>query len=265
MRVDRPDDPRGRQVAAARGPPELVDRSRRATFDGGVAVACVESSWRWRAVREDLLGEPRLVAAALVGLVMLAGGIAVESAALGTVGIIGAALITASLVLPIVTKLTVGTVAFERAPTSRDDALAALADEVGPTLHDVARWLSAADDDSVARWVRQALAVAYRDCGLVPRDQRDHHALCVLVRLVRGKTGMAQITRGPDRHPASGAIRPEDLGGIPFDDRAAFVLRRMVLLDDLTGARVLHITPEAFAARAEQAAARLAERGVEPA
>lgn len=231
-----------------------------------MAVACVEASWRWRAVREDLFGEPRLVAAASVGVVLLVVGIALESATLGTIGIIGAALLTAGLVLPIVTKLTVGTVSFERAPTSRDDAIAALADELGPTLRDVARWLSAADEQRVTAWVSHALALAYRDCALVPRRERDHHALCLLVRSVRSATGIEQITERPQRNlePRRDGITPHDLVGIPFDDRAAFVLSRVALLDNIAGAQVLHCTSEEFAAGAERTRLRLAKRGTEP-
>lgn len=216
-------------------------------------------------MRDDVFGEPRLVATALVGLVFLAGGIALESAALGTIGIIGSALLTAGLVLPIVTRLTIGTVSFERSPTTRVDAIAALADELGPTLHEVARWLSATDDElRVSTWVRQTLALAYRDCGLVPRHEQDHHALCVLVRAVRAGTVMA-IPSGRTA-PVSVGPRgraPAALAGIPFDDRAALVLRRVALLDDATGALVLHTTPRAFAAAADRAATLLDRRGSE--
>jgi hypothetical protein len=227
-----------------------------------MAFACVESSWRWRAVRDDLLGDARLVAAAVVGAVLLVGGIALESAALGTLGIIGAALVTAGLVLPIVTKLTVGSVSFERAPTSREDAIAALADELGPTLHQVAWWLSGADDGRLTVWARQALALAYRDCGLVPRGERDHHALCLLVCAVRAGIGMEQVAvrAGAGRGPAAAEVTPDDLAGLPFEDRAALVLRRVAQLDDVAGARVLHSTPAAFAAGAARAAAALSER-----
>lgn len=228
-----------------------------------MAVDCVDRDWRWRAVRDDVFGEPRLVAVGVLGLVLLIGGVVAESAALGTVGIVGAALVTAALVLPVVTRLTIGTVTFERSQTRREDAIAALADELGPTLHEVARWLSAAADEArVATWVRQSLALSYRDCGLVPRSEQHHHALCVLVRAVRAGTGMAPVTSpvGPVPTRQPGGV-PVDLATIPFDDRAALVLRRVALLDDTAGARVLHTTPRAFAAAAERAAALLSYHG----
>ena len=133
-------------------------------------------------------GSPRAVAMAAVGTVFLAIGITVESTSLGTLGIIGAALLIGSLVLPLVSKASVGSSLFslslERSDTTREQALAALADEYGATLNDVARWLSG-DDARVATWVRQACALAYRDCLLVPRNRRDLHALCLLVSIVR--------------------------------------------------------------------------------
>lgn len=214
-------------------------------------------------MRDDVFGEPRLVAIGVLGLVFLVGGVAAESAALGTVGIIGAALVTAALVLPVVTRLTIGTVTFERSQTRREDAIAALADEFGPTFSEVARWLSAAADEvRVATWVRQSLALSYRDCALVPRSEQHHHALCVLVRAVRAGTGMAPVIEqtGPVPERQQGGI-PVDLVTIPFDDRAALVLRRVALLDDIAGARVLHTTPRAFAAAAERAAALLSYHG----
>lgn len=244
-----------------------VDSAACGAFDGFVA-ACIQRSWRWSAVRDDLFGDPRLVAAGAVGLVLLATGIALESAALGTIGIIGAALVTASLVLPIVTKLTVGSVTFERAPTDRTEAITALVEEMGDTLSAVALWLSAGDRPHVPVWVRQALAVSYRDCRLVPRDHRDVHALCLLVRAVHTATGMDQAGR-PTRRPRPkgdappSRILPADLADLPFEDRAALVLRRVAHLDDETAARVLHSDVVAFAAaadRAERAAARLRRR-----
>jgi hypothetical protein len=224
-----------------------------------VTVACVQRSWRWRAVRDDLFGNTRLVVVTVLGVVLLAGGIALESGPVGTIGILGAGLLTVGLVLPMVTKLTLGTMSFERGPTSREDAVAALAEELGLTLHEVARWLSAAEQERLAAWVRQALAVSYRDCGLVPRSERDLHALCVLVRSVRAGTGMQQMGDWERRFPNPGRdeIRPERLLGIPFDDRAALVLRQVALLDDIRGSQVMHTTPEAFAVGAERAAAWL--------
>lgn len=230
-----------------------------------VRRACVSPAWRWQAMREELAGSPRLVAMAVLGVLLLVAGIAVESAAVSGLAIVGAALLIASLVLPIVSKLTVGSVSLERTEATRQDAIVALADELGPTLREVARWLSAADDERVGTWVHQALAVAYRDCLLVPRDWRDAHALCLLIRAVRGGMGMQDVggagIAGDDGGIPSAALRPEHLLTVPFDDRAALVLRRVALLDDTDGAQVIHCTAPEFAARAERAWTQLCARG----
>lgn len=221
--------------------------------------SCIDSSWRWRAVREELTGSPRLVALGAIGVVLLIGGITVESDGLGTLGIAGAAALIGSLVLPIVSKASVGgslfSFSFERREAPREEALAALTDEHGATLSEVGRWLSG-DDARVATWVRQVCALAYRDCLLVPRDLRDLHALCLLVGAVRSGIVMDDV-RGGDEAPR-GARRPEHLLRIPFEDRAAWVLQRMVELDDTDGAQILRCTPSEFAARAKRASDELA-------
>jgi len=228
-------------------------------------ASCIDSSWRRRAVREEITGSPRLLALGLVGVALLIGGITIESDGLGTLGIVGAALLVVSIVLPIVSKASVGgslfSFSFERTEATREQALAALAEEYGATLTEVGRWLSG-DDARVAKWVGQACAVAYRDCLLVPRAQRDLHALCLLVRAVRSGTAMEDF--GSADEAPRGALRPEHLRRIPFDDRAALVLRRIADLDDTDGAHVLHCTPSEFAARVERASAELAVIGDRP-
>lgn len=224
--------------------------------------SCIDSSWRWRAVREELTRSPRLVALGVIGVVFLIGGIIVESDGLGTLGIAGAAALIVSVVLPIVSKASVGgglfSFSFERREAPREEALAALIDEHGATLSEVARRLSG-DDARVASWVRQACALEYRDCLLVPRDQRDLYALCVLVAAVRSGIVMDDV-QGGDEAPR-GPRGPEHLLGIPFDDRAAWVLQRMLELDDADGAQILHCTPAEFAARAKRASDELAASG----
>jgi len=220
--------------------------------------SCVDSSWRWRAVREEITGSPRLVALGLIGFAFLIAGVTIESDGLGTLAIVGAALLVVSIVLPIVSKASVGgslfSFSFERTETTREQAIAALAEEYGATLTEVGRWL-AGDDARVGKWVEQACALAYRDCLLVPRAQRDLHALCLLVRAVRSGIAMEDLG-GADEAPR-GALRPKHLRAIPFDDRAALVLRRIADLGDTDGAHVLHFTPPEFAARVERASAEL--------
>ncbi len=220
---------------------------------------CIDPAWRWRAVRDDLLGDRRLVALGVLGIVLLVVGVALESAALGAIGVLGAGLLTASVALPIVTKMTIGTVSFEGRVTTRDEEIASLAARLGPLMTEVARWLSAAGDDRVRKWVEQALALAYHDGPLVPRRYQDAHALCLVVRAVRGGVGMDDL-RGPDAAALApvGGVRAADLLAVPFEGRAALALRRLAQVDDTEGASILHCTAAEFAAAADGAAAVLA-------
>jgi hypothetical protein len=222
--------------------------------------ACVDPAWPWGALREELVRSPRPAALALAGLALFILGVAAKPDAVGGLSLVGAGLATAGLVLPIVTKVSVGSVSVERSEPTRESAVSALAEELGPTLREVGRWVSAGEDeDRISVWVRQALALACRDCLLVPTDQRDAHALCLLVRAIRGGMGMRPPSPAPEM---SGVLTPRDLAVVPFDDRAALVLRRVALVEDHDGAHVLHCTVEEFAARVVRAEAQLVSRGV---
>ncbi len=174
---------------------------------------CIEPGWRWRAFRDTITDQPRLVALGVVGTALLITGIAVESASLGAAGILGGGLLAGSLVLPMVTKLSIGTyLGIERDDdeAGRDEKIAELTDRVGPTLLEVAARVDPSSDPATRlAWAHQALVQSYHDTDLVPRSQREIHAVCLVLRRVRAAVG-------PD--VAVAGVR------VPFEERAAWAL-----------------------------------------
>ena len=238
-----------------------MTRSRSQAFHTGMAGSCVESSWRRRAVIEELTSSPRIVVLAVLGVGFLIIGIVVDSTGFGAPCIFGAALLTAAVVFPLVTKASIGsslfTFGFERSDTTREQAVVAIDEEYGATLSDVAQALSGRDE-RVRDWVKQTCACAYRDSPLVPRDQQRSVLLCVLIRTVRDSLSASDLlTSG-----AQQSVRTEPFLLLPFDERAALLLRRMQF-SAADGAQILHCDVVEFNARVERGQRQLDDRASE--
>jgi hypothetical protein len=195
----------------------------------------VERRWRTRAILEELV-TPRLGLILTGGAALLVLAVIVDAAALQTaLGLAGLALVVIFVVFPFLTAATIGSTTFDLrlAFAQRRRTTQELYGAYRRLLARVATELGCRRE--VDAWVEDALGRAHADSGLVPHGARLRHVLCQLTDVIRGETWRAAPAPDPDW---------ADLAVLPFDQRAAVVLRRTAQLPVDDCAAVLHVTPE---------------------
>jgi hypothetical protein len=208
-------------------------------------VSCNRSTGTWQRLCQRVLRDSRSWLLGALGTILILVGALVTDDKLSVALVVpGIGIAVLALLLPVVTEADVGPGGFKlKTQTAQRDATFTpfLSEELAE-FTDFAALLSG-DADAAPALVNRALAKTYAIWDEIPRAERQLYAYCFLVAAIEGSTrlGLVANGRGQKRQPRAESI-PSDttaLFSLPFQSRAAVVLRRHALLDERDIAHIL--------------------------